>query len=71
MAQMTHEALVRQLGALRQRLTQLEDVDYMTAYYKGYSASGDDLAAVQAEIETVTARIARLEARLAAIDWAD
>ncbi|WP_125702646.1 hypothetical protein [Lacticaseibacillus daqingensis] len=68
---MTHEALVRQLGALRQRLTQLEDVDYMTAYYKGYSASGDDLAAVQAEIETVTARIARLEARLAAIDWAD
>lgn len=28
------------LGNLRNRLQRLEDTDYMTAYYKGYSASG-------------------------------
>ena len=38
------------LGNLRNRLQRLEDTDYMTAYYKGYSASGLTLDEIKEEI---------------------
>lgn len=52
---------IQQLGALRERLRRLEEVDYMTAVYKGYSNSGETLAEIQEEIAEVGQLIADLE----------
>lgn len=58
------DALIAQLGQLRDREQQLTDNDYMTAYYKGYSSSGSTLAEVQDEMEEVQQQIRDLERQL-------
>lgn len=65
----THDALIQRLDRLHQQLEQLENVDYMTAYYKGYSTAGDDLETIKAEIDSVTEQIQQVEARLDAMPW--
>ncbi len=65
----SEDALIAQLGELHQQLEQLENVDYMTAYYKGYSTQGDDLETIKEKIITVNAQIQRTEDQLATLDF--
>jgi hypothetical protein len=65
----SEDALIAQLGELHQQLEQLENVDYMTAYYKGYSTQGDDLETIKEKIITVNAQIQRTENQLATLDF--
>ncbi|KRM77529.1 hypothetical protein [Secundilactobacillus collinoides] len=58
------DQLIDQLGALRDRERRLEENDYMTAYYKGYSADGATLQEIQDQLEALRDEIARLEAVL-------
>lgn len=46
----TEDTLISRLGTLHQQLEQLENVDYMTAYYKGYSTQGDDLETIKEKL---------------------
>ncbi|MCH4170945.1 MAG: hypothetical protein LKF36_06950 [Lactobacillus sp.] len=62
------DRLIAQLGQLNEQLRQLEDVDYITASYKGFSASGATLVEVQADIATTQRKIALLQAQLADAD---
>ncbi|GKT04193.1 hypothetical protein [Furfurilactobacillus entadae] len=52
------------LGQLRDRLQRLEDNDYVTAYYKGYSADGLTLDEVNDAIDDLNHQIRRLEREL-------
>ncbi|KRL41896.1 hypothetical protein [Lacticaseibacillus manihotivorans] len=65
----TEDTLISRLGTLHQQLEQLENVDYMTAYYKGYSTQGDDLETIKEKIITVNAQIQRTEDQLATLDF--
>ncbi|WP_353886837.1 hypothetical protein [uncultured Secundilactobacillus sp.] len=58
------EEMIEELGALNERLRQLEDVDYMTAYYKGYSTSGETLEEVKEQMQAIRNRIERLERQI-------
>ena len=58
------DALIARLGDLHQQLEQLENVDYMTAYYKGYSTQGDDLETIKEKIITTNEQIQQIEAFL-------
>lgn len=64
----TIDQVIAQLGAANDQLHQLEDIDYPTAQYKGYSASGDTLEEVQARIRATQTRIDRLQAQLDLLD---
>ncbi|MEX1445505.1 hypothetical protein [Enterococcus sp. C76] len=57
------------LGNLRNRLQRLEDTDYMTAYYKVYSASGMTLDEIKEEIEELSHTIRELEDRMEETQW--
>lgn len=63
------DTLIARLGTLHQQLEQLENVDYMTAYYKGYSIQGDDLDTIKEKIITVNDQIQRTEDQLATLDF--
>lgn len=65
----TEDTLIARLGTLHQQLEQLENVDYMTAYYKGYSTQGDDLETIKEKIITVNAQIQHTEDQLATLDF--
>ncbi|MCI1987168.1 MAG: hypothetical protein LKJ48_11410 [Lactobacillus sp.] len=56
------------LGQANDRLYRLEEVDYPTAAYKGFSAQGDTLAEVQDAIRETQATIRQLEERLDALN---
>ncbi len=58
------DQLIGQLGALRDRERRLEENDYMTAYYKGYSSDGATLQEIQDQLEALRDEITRLEAVL-------
>ncbi|WP_430611680.1 hypothetical protein [Enterococcus sp. DIV0876] len=64
-----YEHYIEQLGTLRDRLRQLEDVDYMTAYYKGYSASGMTLEEIRRAIIELTEEMSELESRMEETLW--
>lgn len=57
------------LGSLRNRLRQLEDSDYVTAYYKGYSSSGMTLDEIKNAIEELTQEIRELEDQMEDMEW--
>ena len=57
------------LGNLRNRLQRLKDTDYMTAYYKGYSASGMTLDEIKEEIDELSHAIRELEDRMEETQW--
>lgn len=59
-----YDRLVNRLGNLRENLRQLEDVEYMTALYKGYSSSGLTLNEVNEKMAQVDHSISTLEKRL-------
>lgn len=69
MDELAYEQTVEMSGRLRDRLQRLEDVDYMTAFYKGYSTSGATLAEIKAEQVQLTEQIAELEEQLADYEW--
>ncbi|WP_125711054.1 hypothetical protein [Lacticaseibacillus porcinae] len=66
---MNEDTLIARLGDLHQQLEQLENVDYMTAYYKGYSSQGDDLETIKEKIATVNDQIQQVEDQLASFDF--
>ncbi|QEU47707.1 hypothetical protein FMM01_10575 [Schleiferilactobacillus harbinensis] len=58
------DTLIEQLGQLNERARQLEDVDYITASYKGFSNEGLTLDEVKDQITEVRHQIATLERQL-------
>lgn len=64
MNDMEYETLVEQLGNLREYLRVLSDEDFITASYKGYSASGLTLDEVTDEMKDTEAAIRILENQL-------
>lgn len=66
----SEDVLIARLGTLHQQLDQLENVDYMTAYYKGYSTQGDDLETIKEKISATNDQIQRTEDQLSALDRA-
>ncbi|MCF6160922.1 MULTISPECIES: hypothetical protein [Furfurilactobacillus] len=55
---------VERLGQLRDELQRLEDNDYVTAYYKGYSSEGLTLEEVRDTIKELEQQIRQLEREL-------
>ncbi|MFD1465116.1 hypothetical protein ACFQ4L_03295 [Lapidilactobacillus mulanensis] len=60
-----YEQVIAKLGSLREHLRRLEEDDYATAMYKGYSSDGLTLTEIMAEITTVSESVELLEERLA------
>ncbi|WP_122646416.1 hypothetical protein [Enterococcus mediterraneensis] len=69
MDEINYERDLETLGQLRDRLQRLEDNDYMTAYYKGYSTSGATLEEIKEEIQSLQDQIAQLEESLEDFEW--
>lgn len=69
MDEINYERDLETLGQLRDRLQHLEDNDYMTAYYKGYSTSGATLEEIKEEIQSLQDQIAQLEESLEDFEW--
>ncbi|MFC6171201.1 hypothetical protein [Loigolactobacillus jiayinensis] len=59
-----YEQLIDQLGNLREHARQLAENDYVTALYKGYSASGQTLAEINEEISATETAIQQLERQI-------
>ncbi|BAP85802.1 hypothetical protein LOOC260_112640 [Paucilactobacillus hokkaidonensis JCM 18461] len=64
MNDLEYERTIEQLGDLREHLRQLEDVDYMTATYKGYSSSGLTLDEITDQMTDINESIHILEEKL-------
>lgn len=64
-----YESNLDLLGQLRDHLQRLEDNDYMTAYYKGYSTSGATLEEIKEEIQILQDQITELEEQLDTFEW--
>lgn len=69
MDELRYEQELDLLGQLRARLQRLEDTEYMTAYYKGYSSSGMTVDEIKDAIEELTQEIQLLEEQLAGYEW--
>ena len=69
MEEMQYESNLKLLGKLRDRLQRLEDTDYMTAYYKGYSTSGATLDEINEEMQILEMQIKELEEQLGEVGW--
>ncbi|WP_407857131.1 hypothetical protein [Enterococcus hailinensis] len=69
MDELRYEQELDLLGQLRARLQRLEDTEYMTAYYKGYSSSRMTVDEIKDAIEELTQEIQLLEERLAEYEW--
>ncbi len=69
MNEIYYEQQLEQLGQLRDRLLRLEETDYMTAYYKGYSSSGDTLEEIKEQIRILQQEIETLEEQMDEINW--
>lgn len=55
---------VAELGQLRDRLHRLEEDDYMTAYYKGYSSEGQTVDEINDEISELRIQVEQLQSEL-------
>lgn len=69
MNELQYEQQLNLLGQLRERLRRLEEVDYVAAYYKGYSTSGETLEEIKEEINILNVEISELEKQLDDISW--
>ncbi len=69
MNELAYENNLTLLGQLRDQLQRLEDTDYMTAYYKGYSSSGATLEEIKDEIQELQEQIKLLEEELDDFSW--
>lgn len=69
MNELTYENDLTLLGQLRDRLQRLEETDYITAYYKGYSSSGLTLEEIKDEIQELQEQIKDLEETLNDFAW--
>lgn len=69
MNELTYENDLTLLGQLRDRLQRLEETDYITAYYKGYSSSGLTLEEIKDEIQELQEQIKDLEEILDEFAW--
>ncbi|MGM0175126.1 hypothetical protein [Enterococcus sp. DIV0800] len=69
MNELQYENNLELLGQLRDRLQRLEDNDYMTAYYKGYSTSGATLEEIKEEIQLLQEQIREVEEQLDDFEW--
>ncbi|BCA86476.1 hypothetical protein EsVE80_19990 [Enterococcus saigonensis] len=64
MNELQYESNIELLGKLRDKLQHLEESEYMTAYYKGYSINGATLEEVKEEIEQLYEEINELQTQL-------
>ncbi|HAT55725.1 MAG TPA: hypothetical protein DCW31_10915 [Lactobacillus sp.] len=55
---------IERLGKLRDELQRLEDNDYVTAFYKGYSSEGLTLEEVRENIRELEGQVRQLERQL-------
>lgn len=55
---------VAELGQLRDRFHRLEEDDYMTAYYKGYSSEGQTVDEINDEISELRTQVEQLQNEL-------
>lgn len=69
MNELQYERDIELLGTLRNRLRQLEESEYVTAYYKGYSSSGMTLDEIKDAMEELTEEIRELENRMEVMEW--
>lgn len=69
MNELAYEKNIELLGQLRDQLQRLEDTDYMTAYYKGYSSSGSTLEEIKSDMQDLQEEIKRLEEELDDFSW--
>lgn len=69
MNELQYEQQLNLLGQLRERLRRLEEVDYVVAYYKGYSTKGETLEEIKEEINILNVEISELEKKLDDISW--
>ncbi|TLF42482.1 hypothetical protein [Lacticaseibacillus zeae] len=68
MAKPYFDTLIRRLGDLQEEARRLEEADYISARYKGYSSEGLTLEEVMARLKKVEREIAKLEERLTRLD---
>lgn len=68
MAKPDFDTLIRRLGDLQEEARGLEEEDYISARYKGYSSEGLTLEEVMARLKKVEREIAKLEERLTRLD---
>ncbi|GAA3608994.1 hypothetical protein [Secundilactobacillus similis] len=61
------EQLISQLGQVNDRIERLENVDYMTAMYKGYSAAGETVEEILDDIESLRDQADHLTVQLEAL----
>lgn len=69
MDEFRYDETLETLGAMREHLRHLEESDYVTAYYKGYSSNGLTLEEVNEEITTISNNIEILEHQLNEEEW--
>ncbi|MFC4772590.1 hypothetical protein [Enterococcus hermanniensis] len=69
MDELQYEQEITLLGQLRARLQRLEETEYMTAYYKGYSSSGMTVEEIKVAIEELSQEIQLIEEQLAGHEW--
>lgn len=60
-----YDQTIKKLGSLRERLRRLEEDDYVTASYKGYSSDGLTLNEILEAIQSVNKSIELAENKLA------
>ncbi|KRK98569.1 hypothetical protein FD04_GL000301 [Secundilactobacillus odoratitofui DSM 19909 = JCM 15043] len=58
------DQLVTQLGQVNTSIERLENVDYMTAMYKGYSAAGETVDEIVGEIDDLREQASLIEAQI-------
>ena len=68
MAKPDFDTLIRRLGDLQEEARRLEEEDYISARYKGYSSEGLTLEEVMARLKKVERESAKLEERLTRLD---
>jgi hypothetical protein len=63
-----YDLLLQTLGMMQERLRNLEENEYITAYYKGYSNEGFTLEEIKDEILSLTQEIKVIENQLFDLD---
>lgn len=69
MNELDYENNLKLLGQLRDRMQRLEETDYVTASYKGYSNSGATLSEIQDEMDDLQIQITALENELDELNY--
>lgn len=64
-----YDELLETLGKMRERLRNLEENDYIAAYYKGYSTDGSTTDGEKEEVNRLSKDIEAIERQLDGVEW--